>query len=50
MLDFLYHEECCKLISIYLLRETNKSIPQQVDFTEKSEEDDSATIFFIVEK
>ena len=33
-----------------LLRQKNRNIPQQINFTGKLEEDDSATIFFITEK
>ena len=49
-LDYLYHQNYCKLISIDLSRQTNMSIPQQINFTRKLEENDGATMFFIAEK
>ena len=39
-----------KLIGIDLSRQTNTSIPQQINFVGKLEEDDGATMFFIAEK
>ena len=48
--DFSYHQNYYKLIGIDLSRQTNTNIPQQINFTGKLEEDDGATIFFIVEK
>ena len=50
LLDYLYHQKYYKLIGIDLLRQTNTSIPQQINFTGKIEEDDGATMFFISEK
>ena len=50
LLDCLYHQKYYKLIGIDLLRQTNTSIPQQINFTGKIEEDDGATMFFISEK
>ena len=50
LLDYLYHQKFCKLIGIDLSRQTNTSIPQQINFTRKLEEDDSATMLFIAEK
>ena len=35
-----------KLVSIDLSRQTNSSIPQQINFIGKLEEDDGATSFF----
>ena len=49
-LEYLYHQNYCKLISIDLSRQTNMSIPQQINFTQKLEENDGATMFFIYEK
>ena len=49
LLDCLYHQKY-KLIGIDLSRQTNTSIPQQIDFTRKLEEDNNATMFFIAEK
>ena len=45
LLDYLYHQHYYKLIGIDLPRQTNTSIPQQINFTGKLEEDDSATLF-----
>ena len=39
-----------KLIGIDLSRQTNTSIPQQIYFVGKLEEDDGATMFSITEK
>ena len=33
-----------------MLRQTNTNIPQQINFTEKLEEKDGATTFFIAKK
>ena len=45
LLDYLYHQKYCKLIGIDLSRKTNKSIPQQINFVGKLEEDNGATMF-----
>ena len=45
LLDYLYHQNYYKLIGIDLPRQTNTSIPQQINFKGKLEEDDSATLF-----
>ena len=45
LLDYLYHQKYCKLIGIDLSRQTNKSIPQQINFVGKLEEDNGATMF-----
>ena len=50
LLDYLYHQNYCKLIGIDSSSQTNTSIPQRINFTEKLEEDDGATMFFITEK
>ena len=50
LLEFLYHQNRYKLIKIDLSRQTNTSISQQINFEEKLEEDDGATMFFIAEK
>ena len=39
-----------KFIGINLSRQANTSIPQQINFMEKLEEDDGVTMFFITEK
>ena len=50
LLAFSYHQNYYKLIGIDLSRQTNISIPHQINFVGKSEEDDGALIFFIAEK
>ena len=50
LLDYLYHQKYYKLIGKDLSRQTNTNIPQQINFVEKLEEDDGATLFFIVKK
>ena len=46
LLDFLYHQKYYKLIDIVLRRQTDTSIPQQINFTGKLEKDGGATISF----
>ena len=50
LLDFSYHQNCYELIGGALSRQTNTSIPQQINFTGKLEKDDGATMFVIAEK
>ena len=50
LLGYLYHQNYYKLIGIDLSRQTNTSIPQQMNFTGKLEEDDAATMLFLAEK
>ena len=50
LLDYFYHQNYYKLIGIDLSIKTNTSIPQQINFKEKLEEDTGATMFFIAEK
>ena len=50
LLDYLYHQRYCKIIGIDLSRETNTSIPEQINFAGKSEKEDVVTMFFITEK
>ena len=50
MLDFFYHENYYKLIGIDLSRQANTSIPQQINFVGKLEQDDGVAMFFIAEK
>ena len=47
LLDYLYYQKYYKFISIDLSRQTNTSIPHQINFIGKLEEDDSTVIFFI---
>ena len=47
----MYHQSFYKLIGIDLLRQTNTSIPQQINFVRKlEEEEDGMTMLFIAEK
>ena len=46
LLDYLYHQSYYKLIGVDLSRQANISIPQQINFTVKLEEDDGAAMFF----
>ena len=50
LLDYLYYQKYYKLIGIDLSRQTNMSIPQQINFIGKLEEYDGGTMFFIAEK
>ena len=50
LLDYLYHQKYYKLIGTNFSRQTNTSIPQQIAFTRKLEEDDGAKMFVIAEK
>ena len=50
LLDFSYHQNHYKLIGIGLSRQTNTNIPQQINFTGKLEENDSAAIYFLARK
>ena len=49
LLGYLYHQNCYKIIGIDLSRQANTSIPQQINFTEKLEEDDVLAMFFVAE-
>ena len=46
LLDYLYHQNCYKIIGIDLSRQTNASIPQKINFVGRLEENDSAAMFF----
>ena len=50
LLDFSYHQNYHKLIGTDLTRQTNTTVPQKVNFQEKLEENDGATIFSVAEK
>ena len=50
LLDYLYHQNYYKLIGIDLSRQKNKTIPQQINFVRKLEEDNGATMFFVSQK
>ena len=48
--DYLYHKGYCKLTGIDLSRQTNKSIPQQINFVGKLEKDNGATMLSVSKK
>ena len=50
LLGYLYRQKHHKLISIDLSRQKNTSFPQEINFTRKLEERDSAKMLFIAEK
>ena len=50
LLDLSCYQNYYKLIGIDLSRQTNTNIPQQINFTGKLEEDDGATMFFLLLK
>ena len=49
-LNYLYNQKYYKRIGIDLSRQTNTSIPQQINSVGKLEEENGATMFFIAEK
>ena len=50
ILDFSYHQNYHRFIGIDLSRQTNTSIPQQINFTRKLKKDGDAIMFFIAKK
>ena len=50
ILNYLYHQNHYKLIGIDLSRQSNANIAQQINFTERFEEDHGAVMFFTAEK
>ena len=50
LLDCLYHQKYYKFIGINLSRQTNMSIPQQIDFVEKLEKTGWCSYVFIAKK
>ena len=50
LLDYLYHQNYYKLTGINLSRQKNTSIPQQINFAGKLEENYGAQMIFIAEK
>ena len=50
LLDYLHHQKYYKLIGKDLSRQKNTSIPQQIGFVGKLEEDNGATVFFAAKK
>ena len=47
LLEYSHHQNFYKLIGIDLSRQTNTTVPQEISFAEKSEQNDSATKFCI---
>ena len=47
---YSYYQNHYKLIGIDSSRQTNTAIPEQINFTEKLEGDNRATMLFIAEK
>ena len=50
LFDFGYFKENYKLIAIDLSKKTKLKDPRQINFIEKIEKDDGATMFFIIKK
>ena len=50
LLDYLYRQKFNKTIGIDLSRQTNTSIPQQINFVGKLDDYDGVKMFFIAEK
>ena len=50
LLDFAYFKEYYKIIAIDLSKQTKLKDPQQINFIEKLDKDNGATMFFIIEK
>ena len=50
LLNYFYYQKYYKCIGIDLSKQKNTSIPQQISFVWKLEENDGATTFFIAEK
>ena len=50
LLDYSYHQNYYKLIGIDLSRQKYMTIPQQINFLGKLEDDNGATMLFIAEK
>ena len=47
LLDYLHHQKYFKVLGLDLSRLANMNIPEQINFTEKLEEDDGAKgVFF----
>ena len=50
LLDFAYFKENYKLIAIDLSKQTKLKDPQQINFIGRLEENNGATVFFVIEK
>ena len=48
LLDYSYHQNYYKLIGIDLSRQTNTSIPQEINFVGRLAENDGATMFLLL--
>ena len=46
LLDYLHHQKYYELIAKDLLKRTNTTIPQQINFTVKLEDDGATMLFF----
>ena len=46
----IYYHQKYKLFEVDLSKQTDMSIPEQINSVEKSKEDDDATMLFIAEK
>ena len=45
----MYHQNCYELIDIDLSKQANTSIPLQINFIEKLDENDSATMLLLLQ-
>ena len=50
LLDYFYHQNYYKIISIDLSTQKKTNIPQQINFIGKLEKENGATMFFFPEK
>ena len=50
ILDYFYHKKYYQLIGIGSSKQRNMNIPQQINLTEKLEEDNGANMFFFAAK
>ena len=50
LLDYLYHQKYYKPIGIDFLRQTNRSIHEEINLAGKLEEEDDAVVLFVTEK
>ena len=48
LLDYLHHQNYYKLTGIELSRQTNTSVPHQINFTGKLGKDDGATMLLLL--
>ena len=50
LLDYLYYQKYYQLIGIYISKQINSNIPQQINFIGGLKEDDGATMLSLTEK